>query len=302
MNILITGGLGHIGSKLIKKLSILEMGNLTIVDNLSTHRYCSLFNLDYPIKFLDKCISEITVKDLETIDVVIHLAAITNAAGSFKNKEKTEEINLKLTSKFIKICDKANCKFIFPSSTSVYGAAVDVVDENNNDYLNPQSPYAETKIGVENLLKNYNNDYLILRFGTIFGTSIGMRFHTAINKFCYETSLGKPLTIWKENYNQYRPYLGLNDAISSIIFLIGRKKWNETYNVLTKNYKLSEIVSIINKISSIKDINWIDTPLINQYSYKVDDTKLKNLGWKSNDDIKECIKNTLEQLKNLKSK
>ena len=73
-------------------------------------------------------------------------------------------------------------------------------------------------------------------------------------------------------------------------------------NVLTKNYKLSEIVSIINKISSIKDINWIDTPLINQYSYKVDDTKLKNLGWKSNDDIKECIKNTLEQLKNLKSK
>ena len=39
--------------------------------------------------------------------------------------------------------------------------------------------------------------YLILRFGTIFGTSVGMRFHTAINKFCYEVVMKRPLTIWK---------------------------------------------------------------------------------------------------------
>jgi hypothetical protein len=68
--------------------------NVTVVDNLLTQRYSSLFNIGRPITFIDKCISEITVKDLANIDVVIHLAAITDAAGSFENKTQTENINL----------------------------------------------------------------------------------------------------------------------------------------------------------------------------------------------------------------
>ena len=115
-NILITGGLGHIGSKLIKELP-LEY-NLTVVDNLLTQRFCSLFNVGRPIKFMDKCISDLTVNDLESIDIVIHLAAITDAANSFNNVKQTENINLTLTSSFIDLCGEAKCKFIFPSSTS----------------------------------------------------------------------------------------------------------------------------------------------------------------------------------------
>ena len=274
--ILVTGGLGHIGSKLIRDLSTIY--NIIVVDNLLTQRYCSLFDLGSPITFIDKCISEITIKELENVDIVIHLAAITNAAGSFTNKDQTENINLELTDKFIDKCDEAGCKFIFPSSTSVYGTAADIVFEDDDSFLNPQSPYAETKIGIENKLKDYDSGHIILRFGTIFGASIGMRFHTAINKFCYEASLNKPLTIWKENYNQYRPYLGLNDAISSILFVIKNGEWGETYNVLTKNYKLSEIVDIISSVTPIKEINWADTPLLNQFSYKVSDEKITLLG------------------------
>jgi len=297
MNILITGGLGHIGSALIRSLSNYK---ITVIDNLLTQRYCSLFDIDNPIIFLDKCISEITVRELKDIDVVIHLAAITNAAGSFKNKTQTENINFTLTSEFVKKCDIAGCKFIFPSSTSVYGQAVDIVYEDDKSVLKPQSPYADTKIKIETLLESYSNDWLVLRFGTIFGGSIGMRFHTAINKFCYETALGKPLTIWKENYEQYRPYLGLNDAISSILFFLKSNKWNETYNILTGNYKLSEIVDIITQIAKGTTINWVDTPLINQYSYKVNDSKIRNLGWLPTDNIVHGIQDTLKTLKDLK--
>ena len=266
-NILITGGAGHIGSKLIRKLP-LEY-NVTVVDNLLTQRFCSLFYISRPIKFIDKCISKLTIQDLTNIDVVIHLAAITDAANSFKNVEQTENINLTQTSNFIDICQKANCKFIFPSSTSVYGTATDIVYEDNDDLLNPQSPYAKTKVGIEKKLKNYTNGYVILRFGTINGISTGMRFHTAINKFCYQTSLGKPLTVWKENYNQYRPYLGLNDAIKSIIFFLELNRgWNDTYNVLTGNHKLSEIVEYI-KTKRDVIVNMVNTPLLNQFSYEV---------------------------------
>jgi len=295
--ILVTGGLGHIGSKLVE--SLLPTYNVIVVDNLLTQRYCSLFNTNHPLKFIDKCISEIKEEELYNVDIVIHLAAITNAAGSFTNKKQTENINLDLTNEFINKCEKAGCKFIFPSSTSVYGAAVDVVYEDNDTFLNPQSPYAETKIGIEERLKDYKSGYLILRFGTIFGTSIGMRFHTAINKFCYEASLNKPLTIWKENYNQYRPYLGLDDSINSILFFLELEtSWDETYNVLTGNYKLSSIVEYIkSKIDIV--INMVDTPLLNQFSYTVSNDKIKSLGFVPQDDLFNHINITLRQLRNL---
>jgi len=299
MNILITGGCGHIGSYLIRSLDPSQY-KITVVDNLLTQRYCSLFNLDFPIKFIEKDIKDLKLKDLKGIDIVIHLAAITNAADSFTNKKEVEEINYKQTKDFIDICEKANCKFIFPSSTSVYGVAADIVYEDEDKFLNPQSPYAESKINIENYLKKNVSNYLILRFGTIFGISEGMRFHTAINKFCYEASLKRPLTLWKQNYNQYRPYLGLKDAIRALsFFLYNNKTWNETYNVLTGNYKLSEIVNFISNEIEV-ELNMVDTPLLNQYSYKVSDKKIKKIGFKPNENLNDNIILTLRILKNLK--
>ena len=295
-NVLITGGLGHIGSKLIKELPL--KCNLTVVDNLLTQRFCSLFDVGRPIKFIDKCISDITVGDLTDIDVVIHLAAITDAANSFNNIKQTENINLTLTSAFIDVCEKSNCKFIFPSSTSVYGTAADIVYEDNDDFLNPQSPYATTKIGIEKKLKLYKSGYLILRFGTIFGLSIGMRFHTAINRFCYDASLGKPLKVWKENYDQYRPYLGLNDAIDSILFFLNNSHWNGVYNILSGNYRLSNIIDSIRSLMDV-DVSMVNTPLLNQFSYEVSDDKIKSLGWQPKDDLILEITKTLNQFKDL---
>jgi nucleoside-diphosphate-sugar epimerase len=297
MKIMVTGGLGHIGSRLIE--SIGEQHEVVVVDDLLTQRYCSLFNLGRKIKFLEKSISDLREEDMEGVDVVIHLAAVTNAAGSFSNKEELEKINLEYTSEFIDLCEKKGCKFIFPSSTSVYGTAAETVDESKEEYLNPQSPYAETKIAIENKLKSYKGDHIVLRFGTIFGKSKGMRFHTAINKFCYEASMGIPLTIWEDNFNQYRPYLGINDAIKALNFCLDREDlWGETYNVLTGNYKLSQIVSFIESIQPVR-LNMVKTPLLNQYSYHVSDDKIRSRGFFPEDKIEDCIKETLHLLNNV---
>ena len=90
MKIMVTGGLGHIGSRLIE--SIGEQHEVVVVDDLLTQRYCSLFNLGRKIKFLEKSISDLREEDMEGVDVVIHLAAVTNAAGSFSNKEELEKL------------------------------------------------------------------------------------------------------------------------------------------------------------------------------------------------------------------
>jgi nucleoside-diphosphate-sugar epimerase len=297
MRLLITGGCGHIGSYLIR--NILNK-KITVVDNLLTQRYTSLFNLQNQIKFSEMDIDELTVDDLHGHDIVLHLAAITDAAGSFGNKKEMEDVNITKTKVLIDKCIEAGVKkFIFPSSTSVYGVAADEVYEDESQFLNPQSPYAESKIEIENYLKESNIDYVIFRFGTIFGFSEGMRFHTAVNKFCYQSSLNLPLTIWKENYNQVRPYLGLRDCYHSIMMAIDGKLPKGVYNVVSENKKLSDIVGIVRKHNPNLKINFVDTPLLNQYSYNVSYEKIHNLGFRRMDKLKQVIPTILNTLYNL---
>ena len=87
----------------------------------------------------------------------------------------------------INYCLKNKSKLIHLSSTSVYGKQANIVSENDDHLLKPQSPYAEIKLIEENLLKKNRKKlkYITLRLGTISGVSKGIRFHTAINKFCF---------------------------------------------------------------------------------------------------------------------
>ena len=118
--------------------------------------------------------------------------------------------------------------------------------------------------------------YLIMRLGTIFGNSPGMRFHTAINKFCYQAALGIPLTIWKQNYDQYRPYLGLTDCMKAVSFFLEHETYGQTFNVLTDNFILSDIIDCIKNITDVK-LNLVDTQILNQQSNKVSMNKNNSL-------------------------
>jgi len=304
--ILITGGLGHIGSYLARALNMKEDKYvITILDNFMTNRYCSLFSMEQPITFVEKSIDAVGVDFLQQFDVVYHSAAITDAAGSFKNKKQLEDVNIEQTKIFIDQCVDAKVKFIFPSSTSVYGvASKDQVVIEHSNYINPQSPYAEAKVEIEDYIRSkFNrNNHVIFRFGTIHGVSPGMRFHTAVNKFCYQASLGIPLTVWTENYKMVRPYLSLVDAVEAIKMAI---EWanldGDTFNVLTKNYSLEQIINYISLYSPHKvNIDWVDTPLLNQYSYYVSQVKITERGFKTTGDIREDIQDTMNLLRNLK--
>ena len=192
--ILISGGAGHLGSYLMRRFPLDE---ILIVDNLCTQRYCSLFNPPPNVKFLQADFEDLDVQFLNAFDAVIHLAAIVDAASSFKNKFEINKVNIDHTRKFIEKVAQSKVKlFIFPSSTSVYGKSKRIMYEGD-DNLEPQSPYAEGKLLIENVLNYTDINYIIFRFGTIFGISKGMRFQTAINKFCWQAAFGVPLTIWK---------------------------------------------------------------------------------------------------------
>lgn len=301
MNLLVTGAMGHIGSKLINVLSSLKkIKRIVIIDNFSSERYISFINLKNreKITFFDEDLISFDVKKIKfNINCIIHLASTTNAEKSFSNKKFVLDNNIECTKKVLEIAKK-NTKILFASSTSVYGSQFNLINSKNNDQnIDPQSPYAESKIACENIIKKYSNNYCLMRFGTIFGMSDGMRFHTAINKFCYQAVLNKEVTIWKKFYNKKRPYLDLNDCVRSIVFIIFNQKiHNETLDVVTINLKLFEIIKTIEKIKKIKK-KFINTKILNQLSYEVDSDRLKRLKFKFRGNLFLSIKKTLNALK-----
>jgi len=308
MNLCITGALGHIGSKLIRSLQIPDLDKVYLVDNLMTQRYASLFDLPAGKEFVF-CETDILSSEIETVigdsDVLIHLAAVTDAERSFGRGEEVEEINKKGLEKVARICGDKGCSLLFPSSTSVYGSQSEVVDETcPEEELKPQSPYADSKIFGENLLSELSEQmglkYVIFRIGTIFGYSIGMRFHTAVNKFIWQASTGKPITVWRTALHQKRPYCGLGDCVNAINFFVANDHFDhQIYNIVTSNLTVQDIIDVIQKHIPGIHVSFVDSPIMNQLSYEVLNMKSVSLGLTYHDTVEDSLLVVLRKLKNV---
>ena len=306
MKILITGGLGHIGSYLLENIDKIKLiKKIYIIDNLSTNRYFTLFNLakyKNKISFIHKDLSlNGALENFIKVDVVINLASITDAEGSLKIRKKIYKVNLGIFKNVIHYCKQNSSKLVHISSTSVYGEQTGLVDETCRN-LKPKSPYAEIKLLEENILKKNKNlmKYVSYRFGTISGPSRGMRFHTAINKFCYYAFLNKPLPIWKSMMNKPRPYLSLNDAFKVFKFTIENNFFpNENFNILSQNLTLKKIISYFKTHRTKITIKYEDSKLINQYSYKISNKKFSSRAIILKSNISDDIKSTLNLFKNI---
>ncbi|HUU50993.1 MAG TPA: SDR family oxidoreductase [Nitrospinota bacterium] len=308
MNICITGALGHIGSKLIRNLSISSVDKVYLIDNFFTQRYSSLFNLPSGINY---CFYEMDIlsDEIEPIikdsSFVIHLAAITGAESSFQYADLIDKVNKKGVDHIAQLCAKYKRSLMFFSTTSVYGSQDDRIDENCKESdLNPQSPYAESKLYgekfLQSLVKEKGFPFIILRLGTIFGYSIGMRFHTAVNKFIWQASSGKDITVWKTALNQMRPYCGLNDCIKAINYIINNKIFDcQIYNIVTTNLTVKDILDAIKLYIPDIKIKFVDSPIMNQLSYHVSNKKSLERGFTYCNSFNEGIKETIEKLQNI---
>lgn len=307
MKIVITGALGHIGSRLVRELPLVVPDlDMVLIDNLATQRFPSLFDLPGPSRchFLE---GDVTEMDLDPVfdgaDAIIHLAAITDATSSFGRKDEVEHVNLTATGRVAAAAAKTGAALLFPSSTSVYGSQTEIVDENcRDDELKPQSPYAETKLREEALLAELGETsglrFAACRFGTIFGTSPGMRFHTAVNKFCWQAVMGQKLTVWRTAYDQKRPYLDLADAVSAVAFFLEGDGFDgRVYNVVTVNATVRQVVDIIRGFVPDLDVGFVDERIMNQLSYEVLNTRLDQAGFAPAGDLEKGIDGTIALLR-----
>jgi nucleoside-diphosphate-sugar epimerase len=306
MKIVVTGALGHIGSALIRQLPLhFPDAEIVMLDNMMTQRYASLFDLP-PIgryRFIEADVRSVDLRPLiEGAHAVVHLAAITDAAGSFDRATELEANNFDATAKIAAACRDARARLIHLSSTSVYGTQNALVSEDCTlEELKPQSPYATTKLKEEGLVKSLSKGHglraLIFRFGTIFGASVGMRYHTAVNKFCWQAVMRQPLSVWRTAYEQKRPYLDLVDAIRAITFVIKQDLFDgRIYNVLTLNATVRDIVECIREFVPDVQLSFVDSPIMNQLSYEVSCDRFRAGGFTSAGDIRRGIGETVALL------
>ena len=138
----------------------------------------------------------------------------------------------------------------------------------------------------------------ICRFGTIFGPSQGMRFHTAVNRFCWQAVIGHPLTVWTTAYDQKRPYLHLRDAGRMVGFLIQGDVFDgRIYNVVTVNATVRQITDVIRSFVPEVTVELTDSPLMNQLSYEVSRVRSEALGFEYVGDLTAGIGDTIAMLR-----
>lgn len=164
MHILVTGGIGYIGSHIVIEL-VKKKYNVVIVDNLSNSKIDTLESIyslvdKNKIRFIKGNI--LNNELLENIfcnidfDAVIHLAAFKSVSESIMQPCEYYENNITGTIKLLKICEKYNVKnFIFSSSATVYGNTPAPFYEYSETGKGITNPYGKTKYLCEELIKDY---------------------------------------------------------------------------------------------------------------------------------------------------
>jgi len=140
--------------------------------------------------------------------------------------------------------------------------------------------------------------FVTCRFGTICGISPGMRFHTAVNKFCWQAVMGQPITVWRTALHQKRPYLAIDDAMAAFKFIIKNNIFDgKVYNVLTDNMTVNSIIENIKHYIPQVVIKYVDTEIMNQLSYEVLNKRFCGKGFKFTGSVGKCIEETVKLLK-----
>ena len=162
--IVITGGLGHIGTSLIPKLLYNKKNKVVVIDNLST----STINIFFKflerkyfnrLNFIKIDLSKKFKPDIfKKSNIVIHLSGYTDQEKSFDKSVNIIENNFGSTKNIVLACKKYNIPLIFPSTTSLYTPRKkkDVFLTEESTELFPKTPYAKCKLKEENYIKKKN--------------------------------------------------------------------------------------------------------------------------------------------------
>lgn len=295
MKVLVTGGAGYIGSKLIPLLK--KQGyEVRLFDNFSRSTPRNLAgNMDIDFVRGDVRDEEKVAEAVQGVDKVIHLAAITGARKTHEIRQKTFDINYQGAVNVLEAAqDEGVEKMVFASSCNNYGRTEEKNLKETSE-MNPINPYAESKVKAEKEIQNSDLNTVSLRLATNYGWSHGVRFNLVVNKFVFRGLMGEPLTIYGDGTN-WRPFLNVNDSARAFKDALD---WDEgVYNVGDDNYQIEQIAETVRRVTG----NDIDITYLKDKdpgpSYHVDFNKVKEqTGFETKYDMEKGVKHLVKKLK-----
>ena len=189
--IIITGGLGYIGTELCKLYSGVSWNHrIIVIDNrFISERVNQIRNWNMEFIQGDILDKNLIKKYFEDADVVHHLAGVTDvprtkSESSEAQDKKIKEVGERGTQNILDVIDD-KCKIIFPSTHVVYEGLDEVkTDIKENEITKPVLSYSSSKAFNENQLKSSGKNYIILRLGSVYGYSTdSMRIDIMPNLF-----------------------------------------------------------------------------------------------------------------------
>ena len=309
LNVLITGNMGYVGSVLVPKLYERNMYNIVGYDigyfghNLST---VGLLPECYLGRQIFKDIRNITISDVEGIDVVVHLAALSNDPIGNSFSQLTKEINLDASKKLVQLCKSSSVKrFIFASSCSVYGAA-GTAQKTENSPVDPLTAYAKSKIDFEGYLQDEVSDQfqaLSLRFATACGPSPRLRIDLVLNDFVLNAISNKVINVLSDG-TPIRPLVDVRDMANAIDWAMSAKLSEKFTSVnvgkLNSNYTVLNIAKAVSQHFDFCDLKIATDAQPDKRSYSVDFSKFDKLtnGKVLKYDLEASIEGLVQQLTN----
>jgi len=290
MTVLVTGGLGYLGSRLIREIPdhpAFSEEKIRIMDNFRQPRFHAMYDLpsyaNYDFVEGDIRDADDRAEALDGVDTVFHLAAITNAPETFDIPEKTWEVNHEAAVELYQDARESGVsEFVNAVTCSVYGTTEQKIEEDFD--CEPESPYGEAKLAAEQeMFDRYTGEMNLtgLRLGTVYGWTTGMRFDTVVDKFALLAAKGEPLTVYRGAEEQQRPYLHVQDSVRSMLFAAENLGDGEAYNVVGQNGRLQDVVDAIEKHFPNVEIGYTEAEQLNQLSYIVSDEKIRSEGFET---------------------
>lgn len=307
----ITGCLGFIGSYITR--ACLNLGWYVKGVDLMTYAANKLLLEEFKqysnFTFVHCDINEL--RFLYECDYVINTAAETHVGNSITNSKEFVDSNidgvhnlLELIKNYRQETNKKPTLLHF-STDEVYGDIIEGA-HTETDLLKPSNPYSATKAAADMLVlawaRTYNLPYIIVRPTNNYG--IGQYVEKLIPKACKYLSLGKKIPL-HNNGTPIRNWLHVEDTANAIITIINSNSQNEIYNICG-GFEQSNV----DTIKKLCIVVGKDTDKLNEYidwscdrpgqdvRYDLDDSKLRNLGWKPEKQFDQELKTIVDYYKN----
>lgn len=312
MKILITGGLGYIGSHLAENFIKKNHQVVIITKTFSKKRNISDFK--DKVKVIKANITNHSklgqIIEKEKPQVIIHLAGETSHLKSFENPLYDIDANAKSTLFILEKIRtmKLKCRFVLGSTFIVIGKPKRLpVNEETPCF--PTTLYGINRLSSEYFCKVYNTMYnlncVVFRITNSFGPREDfLTKKNAINYLIHQAYMGKDITLFHKG-KFFRDLIYISDVISGIETIVSKGKAGELYWISSsKKTWFYQLGKWLTKLTSSK-VKYVDTPSytkkVDVGNFVVDNSKLRSLGWKPKVDVKSGIELTLDYFATINS-